>query len=142
MAGDCSSSYVLSHVMRKPVPGRSHRAARRRTAQRDDRTVALNAMDRMRLIDRPEEVLLSPYLLISMRQLDAIQSILAKALLKARESNQGVRSLRIALGEIAEIDTAAIQKKWDELSWRLMLKLPRYRCRDGDSEPQRQAPDP
>ena len=70
----------------------------------------------MRLIDRPEEVLLSPYLLISMRQLDAIQSILAKALLKARESNQGVRSLRIALGEIAEIDTASIQKKWDELS--------------------------
>ena len=76
----------------------------------------LGAMDRMRLIDRPEEVFLSPYLIISMRQLYAIQSILAKALLKARESHQGVRSIRVALGEIAEIDTASIQNQWDELS--------------------------
>jgi hydrogenase nickel incorporation protein HypA/HybF len=75
----------------------------------------LGAMDRMRLIDRPEEVF-SPDLLISMRQLDAIQSILAKALLKARESNQRVRSLRVVVGEIAEIDTASIRKYWDELS--------------------------
>ena len=51
-----------------------------------------------------------------MRQLHAIQSILAKALLKARESNQRVRSLRVALGEIVEIDPASIQKHWDELS--------------------------
>ena len=51
-----------------------------------------------------------------MRQLYAIQSILAKALLKARESNQRVRSVRVALGEISEIDTAFVQKEWEELS--------------------------
>jgi hydrogenase nickel incorporation protein HypA/HybF len=51
-----------------------------------------------------------------MRQLHAIQSVLAKALLKARESNLRVRSLRLALGEISEIDQASIQRHWDELS--------------------------
>jgi len=38
MAGDCSSSYVPFHMVIGSVPGRPHRAARRRTAQRDDRT--------------------------------------------------------------------------------------------------------
>src|SRR5215207_3169084 len=82
MAGDCSSSYVPAHVMSRPVPGRLHRAARRRAAQRDDRTVAPGAMDRMRLIDRPEE----PFSLIlnSMRELQSIQAVLAKILRKAR----------------------------------------------------------
>jgi hydrogenase nickel incorporation protein HypA/HybF len=51
-----------------------------------------------------------------MRQLSAIQSVLAKALLKARESNQRVRSLQLALGEISEIDPASIQKHWEEIS--------------------------
>ena len=51
-----------------------------------------------------------------MRHLDAIQSILAKVLLKARESNQRVRSLQLVLGEIAEIDPVSIQKHWEELS--------------------------
>lgn len=51
-----------------------------------------------------------------MRQLYAIQSILAKVLLKARESNQRVRSLQIALGEITELDPASTQKHWMELS--------------------------
>lgn len=51
-----------------------------------------------------------------MRQFHAIQAILAKTLLKARESNQRVRSLRLALGEIADLDPASIQKHWDELS--------------------------
>ena len=51
-----------------------------------------------------------------MRQLHAIQSILAQALLKARESNQRVRSLQLALGEIFELDPAAIQTHWDQLS--------------------------
>ena len=95
-------------------------------------------MDRMRLIDRPEEALFlkearknrgtrrrAPvfgYLMnfskvaISMRQLHVIQSILTKALLKARESNQRVRSLQLALGEIAELDPASIQQHWQELS--------------------------
>lgn len=51
-----------------------------------------------------------------MRHLDAIPSILAKALLKARESNQRVMSLQLVLGEIAEIDPVSIQKHWKELS--------------------------
>ena len=51
-----------------------------------------------------------------MRQLYAIQSILAKVLLKARESNRRVRSLQLALGEIAELDPASIQKHWEALS--------------------------
>jgi hydrogenase nickel incorporation protein HypA/HybF len=75
----------------------------------------LGVMDRMRLIDRPEEVL-SLYTFISMRELHAIQSILAKVLLQARESNQRVRSLSLVLGEIVELDQASIQKHWEELS--------------------------
>ena len=51
-----------------------------------------------------------------MRQLDALQSILAKALLKARESNRRVRSLQLALGEISDLDPASIQSQWEELS--------------------------
>ena len=51
-----------------------------------------------------------------MRQLHAIQSVLAKALRMARESNQRVRSLQLALGEISEIDPVSIQEQWDELS--------------------------
>jgi len=51
-----------------------------------------------------------------MRQLYAIQSLLAKALLKARESNKRVRSLQLALGEISEIDQPSVQEQWDELS--------------------------
>jgi hydrogenase nickel incorporation protein HypA/HybF len=51
-----------------------------------------------------------------MRELHAIQPILAKALLHARELNRRVRSLSLALGEIAELDRAAIQEHWEELS--------------------------
>lgn len=51
-----------------------------------------------------------------MRELHAIQSILAKALLKARESNQRVRSLHLALGEMAELNRASMQKHWEEVS--------------------------
>jgi hydrogenase nickel incorporation protein HypA/HybF len=51
-----------------------------------------------------------------MRQLYAIQSVLAKALLNARESNKRVRSLHLALGEISEIDQRAIQQQWEEMS--------------------------
>ena len=51
-----------------------------------------------------------------MRQLYAMQSVLAKALQKARESNQRVRSLHLVLGEIAELDPALIQKHWEGLS--------------------------
>lgn len=101
--------------MRKPVPGRSHRAARRRTAQRDDRTVA-QATDRMRLIDRPEE-LFSKSFSMSTRELAAIQSILAKVLLKAREAgDKRIQALHLVLGEISELDQNSIQKHWYELS--------------------------
>jgi len=51
-----------------------------------------------------------------MRQLHAIQSIFAKALRKAGESNQRVRSLQFALGEIAEIDPHSVQEQWDKIS--------------------------
>lgn len=51
-----------------------------------------------------------------MRQVHAIQSVLAKALLKARESNQRVRSLQLALGEISEIDPASVQSHWERIS--------------------------
>jgi hydrogenase nickel incorporation protein HypA/HybF len=51
-----------------------------------------------------------------MRQLYTIQSILAKALLKARESGKRVRSLQLVLGEIAEIDPRSVQEQWGELT--------------------------
>lgn len=51
-----------------------------------------------------------------MRQLYALQSVLAKALLKARESNKPIRSLQLALGEISEIDQHSIQQQWGEMS--------------------------
>ncbi len=52
-----------------------------------------------------------------MRELNATQSILTKTLLKADESNaKRIRSLRIALGEISELDQDAIRKHWGELS--------------------------
>ncbi|MGB8981243.1 MAG: hydrogenase maturation nickel metallochaperone HypA [Anaerolineales bacterium] len=52
-----------------------------------------------------------------MRELALTQSILAKALRQARAANAGhIKSLRLALGEIAELDQGSIQKHWDELS--------------------------
>ena len=52
-----------------------------------------------------------------MRERDAIQSILTKALLKARESNaKRLRSLLLAVGEISELDPGFLQKHWEELS--------------------------
>ena len=52
-----------------------------------------------------------------MRELDVLQSILAKALLKAHESNlKRVKSLQLAIGEICELNQNSIQKHWDELS--------------------------
>jgi Zn finger protein HypA/HybF involved in hydrogenase expression len=51
-----------------------------------------------------------------MRQLYALQSVLAKVLLQARESKKRIRSLRLALGEISELDQSSMQKHWEELS--------------------------
>jgi hydrogenase nickel incorporation protein HypA/HybF len=51
-----------------------------------------------------------------MRELALTQSILAKALQKAREANTGrIKAIQLALGEIAELDQDSIQKHWDEL---------------------------
>ena len=72
-------------------------------------------MDRMRLIDRPEDVF-SPGFFNSMGQRHAIQTVLAQALLKARQANKPVRRLQFVLGEISELDQSSIQRHWEELS--------------------------
>ena len=51
-----------------------------------------------------------------MRQRYAIQSVLAKALLQARESDKRPRRLHLALGEIAEIDQGSVRQQWEEMS--------------------------
>jgi hydrogenase nickel incorporation protein HypA/HybF len=52
-----------------------------------------------------------------MRELQAIQSILAKALLKARASNaKRIKLVNLAIGEIAELDQTSIQGHWDEIT--------------------------
>lgn len=52
-----------------------------------------------------------------MRELHATQSILAKALLKARESNaKRIKAVHLAMGEIAELDQNSVQGHWEEIS--------------------------
>ena len=51
-----------------------------------------------------------------MRERHVIQSILAKALLKMRETGKRPKRLQLALGEISELDQTFIQQQWDELS--------------------------
>jgi hydrogenase nickel incorporation protein HypA/HybF len=51
-----------------------------------------------------------------MRELQAIQPILSKALLKAREANKRIKYLQLAIGEISELDQNSIQQHWNELS--------------------------
>jgi hydrogenase nickel incorporation protein HypA/HybF len=51
-----------------------------------------------------------------MRELNAARSLLNKALLHVRETGRRIKSVRVAIGEIAELTQAAIQKHWDELS--------------------------
>jgi hydrogenase nickel incorporation protein HypA/HybF len=54
---------------------------------------------------------------MSTRELTAIQSILAKALLKAHESHaKRILTLRLALGEISELDQNSMQKHWEAVS--------------------------
>src|SRR5688572_10124469 len=53
----------------------------------------------------------------TMRERYAVQSILTKVLLKARQSNASqVKSLQIALGEISELEQTAVRQFWEELS--------------------------
>jgi hydrogenase nickel incorporation protein HypA/HybF len=50
-----------------------------------------------------------------MRELQATQSILAKALLRARESNaKRIKTVHLAIGEIAELDQNSIPRHWEE----------------------------
>jgi hydrogenase nickel incorporation protein HypA/HybF len=52
-----------------------------------------------------------------MRELNAVQSILSKALLQARQSQaKSIKSLQLALGEISELDQASLQQHWESLS--------------------------
>jgi hydrogenase nickel incorporation protein HypA/HybF len=52
-----------------------------------------------------------------MREFQATQSILTKALLQMRQSNaKRIKTIRLAIGEIAELDHTAIQRHWDEIS--------------------------
>jgi len=51
-----------------------------------------------------------------MRDLNATQSILAKALLKARELNRPIKSLQLVIGEISDLDQNSIQEQWNEIA--------------------------
>jgi hydrogenase nickel incorporation protein HypA/HybF len=52
-----------------------------------------------------------------MRELNAIQPIFTRALLKAHESpSRRIKALHLALGELSELDRGSIQKHWDDLS--------------------------
>ena len=50
-----------------------------------------------------------------MREFHAIQSILAKALLQARETEKRIKGLQLALGEIAELDQGSLQNHWEKV---------------------------
>jgi hydrogenase nickel incorporation protein HypA/HybF len=51
-----------------------------------------------------------------MRELQAVQTILAKALERAGESNRPIKSLQIVIGEISELDPKSIRNLWEEIS--------------------------
>jgi hydrogenase nickel incorporation protein HypA/HybF len=52
-----------------------------------------------------------------MRELQITQSILTKALLKARESSaKRIKTVELVIGEIAELDQTSIQQHWVEIS--------------------------
>ena len=52
-----------------------------------------------------------------MRELQATQSILTKALLQVGQSNaKRIKTVHLAIGEIAELDQTSIQGHWEEIS--------------------------
>jgi hydrogenase nickel incorporation protein HypA/HybF len=54
---------------------------------------------------------------MSTRELTAIQTILTKALLKARESHtKRITRLQLALGEISELEQTSLQNYWEDIS--------------------------
>jgi hydrogenase nickel incorporation protein HypA/HybF len=57
------------------------------------------------------------YFKTHMRELQATQAILAKALTKASEANaQRIKSVHLVIGEIAELDQNSIQQYWEKIS--------------------------
>lgn len=52
----------------------------------------------------------------TVRELQALQPILVKTLLKADESGKRVRSLLLALGELSELGQDSLPGYWDEIS--------------------------
>lgn len=71
-----------------------------------------------------------------MRELHTIQSIFAKALLKARESSQRVRSVQLAVGELSELSPTSIQKHWEELSLGTLVERAQLNVRSIKAEVQ------
>lgn len=58
-----------------------------------------------------------------MRELEATQFVLDKALLKAREANaRQIKRLHLLLGEISELDQNSIRKHWEEMSKGTLLE--------------------
>ena len=52
-----------------------------------------------------------------MRELLLIQSILTKALLQRNESNaKRIKTVQLAMGEIAELDQNSIQQHWEQIT--------------------------
>jgi hydrogenase nickel incorporation protein HypA/HybF len=72
-----------------------------------------------------------------MRERNAIQSILTQALLQARELHaERIKSLQLAMGEIAELDQNAIQTHWQEISRGTMAERARLHFRSIHAEVQ------
>jgi hydrogenase nickel incorporation protein HypA/HybF len=52
-----------------------------------------------------------------MRELQSTQSILTKVLLQADPSNaKRIKTVHLAMGELAELDQTSIQRHWEEIS--------------------------
>ena len=70
-----------------------------------------------------------------MHELSATQTILARALRQASENNaRRIKSLQLAIGEIAELDRESIKKFWDELSSGTLAEQAQLRFHQIDAE--------
>ncbi len=74
---------------------------------------------------------------MSTRELTAVQSILAKALVRTRlPGARHIRVVHLVLGEISELDQPSIQKYWDELSRGTLAERAQLRFRLIEAEVQ------
>ncbi|HAV78973.1 MAG TPA: hypothetical protein DCX53_16610 [Anaerolineae bacterium] len=72
-----------------------------------------------------------------MRENQSTRAVFHKALQKAQESNAArINLIRLALGEIAELDKDAIQRHWDELSKGTLLEYAAVHFRSIHAEAQ------